>query len=238
MVYTETTVARLVTERPGRSRVFEKMGIDYCCGGDRPLGGVCAEKGLDAEVVAGMLEAYDLGAGAGEQVDWSQASITELADHIEEVHHGYLREALPRLERLVERVAQVHGAEHPELVELCETFVALKADLEAHQLKEERVLFPMCREIDGERARPDPYRTVNDPIAVIVGEHEEAGVALARLRELAGDYEPPAGACNTWRAMLDGLAELERDTHLHIHKENHILFPKASAAEATLAGRQ
>lgn len=161
--------------------------------------------------------------------------MTELIGHIVETHHGYLKEALPRLERLVGRVATVHGEGHPELLELRETFGALKPELEAHLLKEEEVVFPMCGELEGAEVKPDFHcRTIENPIKTLVAEHEEVGGVLDRMRELTGGYEPPEGACNTYRAMLDGLEELERDVHMHVHKENNVLFQKASAAEAAL----
>ncbi|MDQ3301773.1 MAG: iron-sulfur cluster repair di-iron protein [Actinomycetota bacterium] len=239
MLSTETTVGQLVTERPSRAKVFEVLGIDYCCSGNRPLGEVCVEKGLDATTVLRMLDAHESGAGAeDDRTDWSEATITGLTDHIVEVHHGYLNEALPRLEALVNKVAVVHGGNHPELRELRRVYGLLKPDLEAHLQKEEEVLFPMCRELEGAEVRPDFHcSTVDNPIGVMVQEHEEAGKALATMRELTSGFEPPEGACNTYRTMLDGLAELERDVHLHVHKENNILFPKASAAEAALPAR-
>jgi regulator of cell morphogenesis and NO signaling len=222
---TEVTVARLVTERPGRSRVFEALGIDYCCGGKRPLAEVCAEKGLDALTVLRMLEAYELEATAEDRTDWSKATVGELADHIEEVHHGYLREALPRLAFMVNKVAGRHSDRHPELEELRGVFEEFRGDLEPHMAEEERVVFPLCRGLgDGAEAE--------GALGVMEREHEGAGEALARMRGLTGGYEPPADACNTYRAMLAGLAELERDMHLHVHEENNVLFPKIRAAGA------
>lgn len=235
MLSTETNVGQLVTERPSRARVFESLGIDYCCSGNRSLGEVCEEKNLDAPTVQRMLEAYELGNGTEDRTNWSEATMTELVDHIVEVHHGYLKEALPRVEFLVGKVATVHGERRPELVELRETFDALKPELEGHLMKEEEVLFPMCRELERAEVRPEFHcRTVDNPIGTMVAEHEEVGGVLARMREITAGYEPPADACNTYRVMLDSLDELESDIHLHVHKENNILFPKASAAESAL----
>lgn len=235
MISTDATVGQLVTERPSRSRVFETLGVNYCCGGNRSLEEVCAEKGLDAPTVLRMLEAYEVSsAGSEDGKDWSRASMTELIGHIVEVHHGYLKEALPRLERLVSR-ATVHGEGHPELLELRETFGALKPELEAHLLKEEEVVFPMCGQLEGAEVKPDFHcRTIENPIKTLMAEHEEVGGVLEKMNELTGGYRLPEGACNTYRAMLDGLEELERDVHMHVHKENNVLFPKASAAEAAL----
>lgn len=235
MLSTETTVGQLVTERPSRARVFESLGIDYCCSGNRSLEEVCAEKKLDAPTVQRMLEAYEFGGDTEDRNDWSEAAVTELVEHIVDVHHGYLKEALPRVEFLVGKVATVHGERRPELVELRETFDALKSEFESHLMKEEEVVFPMFRELEGAEVRPEFHcRTVDNPIGTLTAEHEEVGGVLARMREISNGYEPPADACNTYRVMLDSLAELESDIHLHVHKENNILFPKASAAESAL----
>lgn len=235
MISTDTTVSRLVTERPGRARVFEALGIDYCCGGNRPVGEICAEKGLDAPTVLRMLEAFDLEAGMEERTDWSKATMAELVEHIVEVHHGYLKEALPRLEFLVNKVASAHGDRHPELLRLREVFVSLRPDLETHLREEEEVLFPMCRQLEDADISPDLRdRTVGDPTSAMLREHEDVGKVLATMRELTASFEPPTDACNTYRAMLDGLAELEADLHLHIHEENNILFPKATEAALSI----
>lgn len=234
----DTPVGRLVAERPGRARVFEQFGIDYCCGGKKPLGKACASLGLDPTVVLRELaSADDTGPREGE-TDWTTATLTDLADHIEAVHHGYLREALPRLTALVEKVANVHGGTHPELPELRRVFRGFRAELEAHMIKEERVLFPMCRDLEAATVPPQWHcGTIRNPIRVLEHEHDDAGSALATMRALTHGFAPPPDACNTFRAMLHGLAELESDMHCHVHEENNILFPRASASEDERAER-
>lgn len=232
----ETTVSDLVVERPSRSRVFEALGIDYCCGGGVPLAEACAGAGLDLDEVLTELERYEAGRAEGEP-ELARMGMGELVNHIVETHHEYLKEELPRLSFLVDKVARVHGSGHPELLELREVFEKLRAELEEHTEKEERMLFPACRELEGAEERPAfRFGTVKNPIGAMMREHVEAGDGLGRIRELTWDYDLPKDACNTYRAMLDGLAELERDTHYHIFKENSILFSKAAAAEALLAG--
>jgi regulator of cell morphogenesis and NO signaling len=234
----ETPVGQLVAERLSRARVFERLGIDYCCGGKTPLGLVCTRKGLDPYSVLRELAINDA-ATAEDETDWSRASLTALADHIETAHHGFLRAELPRLGYLVKKVASVHGEPHPELQELRGLFDSFRSDLEAHMLKEERVLFPLCRMLENASALPaTPFGSINNPIRVMVQDHEDAGEALARMRELTDNFTPPEDACISYRTMLDGLAELERDMHFHVHKENNILFPRASAAEADLAAAE
>ena len=231
----ETTVGQLVTERPARARIFESFGIDYCCGGKKPLAQAIKDKGLDEKTVLGVLDAFDDAAPAAEK-NWGDAGLAELADHIEATHHAYLKTELPRLEFLVNKVATRHGEHNPKLIELARVFAIFKAELESHMYKEEVILFPICRQLE---TATSPQRfhcgSVQNPIAVMVREHDDAGDALSRMRELTDNYTAPADACNTYRALFDSLRQLEQDMHRHVHKENSILFPKAAEAEAKFA---
>jgi regulator of cell morphogenesis and NO signaling len=232
----QATVGQLVRERPSRARVFERFGIDYCCGGKRPLDEACRKEGLDLGLVLDALADPDPNPLGSEAVDWSAVPMGELADHIEATHHVYLRHELPRLAGLLEKVVAAHGRNHHELWDVRVVFAGLKAELEEHMLKEERVLFPMVRQLERATTLPRFHcGSVGNPIVVMEHEHDAAGAALASLRTLTDGYTPPAGACNTYRALFDGLASLEADLHLHIHKENNILFPRARDAEAALA---
>lgn len=231
----EATVGQLVVERPSWARVFEKLGIDYCCGGKKPLRQAIEEKGLAAEQVVAELEQEKSGSQKTAERNWATASMTDLCDHIEQTHHEYLRQELPRLEFLTQKVADRHGDRRPELREVHRVMMALKDELESHMAKEEQVLFPICRRLDTADELPQSHcGSVNNPIVVMIREHDDAGDALARLRELTDNYTLPADACNTYRAMYDGLQQLEQDLHQHIHKENNILFPKAARAERLL----
>jgi regulator of cell morphogenesis and NO signaling len=229
----EKTVGQWVVEQPALSKVFEQFGIDYCCGGKKPLAQACQEKGLNyGEVLASLQQAQTTGAelDTAENLDWSQASITDTVMHIVEAHHGYVYEAMPRLLRLVEKVARVHGERNPKLIELQKSAHVLFDELIPHMQKEEEVLFPLFRHMDILNKKPQwPCGHEGGPITVMLAEHEQTGADLARLRDAADDYEPPIWACNTYRAMLDGLRELEADIHRHIHEENNILFPKVQA---------
>jgi regulator of cell morphogenesis and NO signaling len=236
MLSAETTVSDLVVERPSRSRVFEGLGIDYCCGGGVPLAEACAGAGLNPDEVIAELEWREAGQD-GDEAALPSMGLGELVDHIVEAHHAYLKEELPRLSFLVDKVANVHGGSHPELVELRGAFEGLRAELEEHTAKEERMLFPVCRELEGAQTMPAvPFGTVKNPIAAMMRDHLNAGEGLGKIRDLTRGYAVPEDACNTYRAMLGGLSELERDTHYHVFKENSVLFPKAVATEAALAG--
>lgn len=222
-----TTVGQLVAEQPGRGRVFERYAIDYCCGGKQTLTQACAATGVDLQTIAGELEAADRAVEARPEGNLTQVPVPALVEHIESIHHGYLKRELPRLAMLVEKIATVHGGRHPELLEVRRIFLTVKNELDTHLMKEERVLFPMCRqlaEVDG--SLNFHCGSVQNPIRMMEFEHDGHGEQLRRLRELTHGFEVPADGCNTYRVTMDGLREFEADMHTHIHKENNILFPR------------
>lgn len=224
----QQTVGQLVADRPSRSRVFEQYGIDYCCGGKKPLAQACADRGLDAAVVLGDLAAADRAGDAGRS--WAGASLAELTEHLVATHHAYLWQELPRLTALAERVAARHGAQHPAYLELRELFGRFRAELEVHLRREEEGLFPTCRHLD-EHDVPttDTVASLERALRLLEYDHDEAGAALSQIRTLAGGFIPPPGACTAQRALLARLADLESDLHRHVHLENHVLFPRLVA---------
>lgn len=224
------SVSDLVAARPSRARVFEKLGIDYCCGGKRPLADACRSAGLDPVAVVAELRASD--APADDTVDAAALSLTALADHIELAHHAYLKHELPRLVEMAERVARKHAWRDSRLVELGALVRQLAEEMFSHLQKEEMILFPLVREIEAGNAAAatnPPCGSLADPIRQMEAEHEFAGRVTARLRELTDGFTPDANACNTHRALLGGLAEFEADLQRHVHKENNVLFPRALA---------
>ncbi|MDP6609271.1 MAG: iron-sulfur cluster repair di-iron protein [Vicinamibacterales bacterium] len=221
-ITSDVSVGSLAAEHPLATRVFARHEIDYCCGGGRPLGEACAEKGLDTEAVIDEirkeLETTDPSKGR-----WDQAALGDLIDHILTTYHRSLDEELPRLQSMAEKVLDVHRDKDPErLPELLSVFLGLKSELEEHMVKEEQILFPMIRSGQGAMA--------TGPIAAMEHDHASVGAVLRRLQELTDGYEVPAGACDTWRALWHGLAALEEALHEHIHLENNILFPRALAS--------
>lgn len=232
-----TTVGRIVTDSPQLARVFEELKIDYCCGGNRSLDEVCRERKIEVgPLVDRLTQASAASAGSSER-NWATAPLAELCENITKTHHAYLRRELPRLDAIVAKVAQVHGANHPELVEVRTAFVELRAEMEPHMMKEDCVLFPsICFLETNRQATQFPFGSLANPIRVMLSEHDQAGDALARMRKLTGEYVPPVDACNTYRVMLEGLSALESDMHQHVHKENNILFPRAVELEASLGG--
>lgn len=217
----------VVTNHPGGAVVLERFGIDYCCGGSVTFTVACSEAGLDPREVADQVVAADRVAERRADAGYAALGLAELADHIESTHHAYLHGEFPRLIELTAKIAAVHGERHPELAEVARLTVAVRDDLEPHMAREEQILFPAIRAIDA--AGSAGGTGVSAPIARMMQEHEATGELLARLREVSGGYEVPADGCATYQAAYQGLEAMERDTHLHIHKENNVLFPRVLA---------
>jgi len=221
-------VADIAAHHPTTIRVFQRHGIDFCCGGKRPLDEVCGERGLDATALVSELEEA-LAAGDADDRSWADAPLSELVDHILERYHARLRQDLPALSQMAEKVVRVHGDHHPEMIPpLAETFRGLRAELESHMMKEEQILFPAIEQLEASAGAGGFPGMIDGPIEVMEHEHDDAARALERMRELTGGYSAPEGACNTFRGLFAGLEALEADLHRHIHLENNILFPRAS----------
>ena len=233
----ETQVAEIATQNPATIRIFQRFGIDFCCGGKRPLGEVCAEKQMTFGELRAALESS--GSSSGE-LPAADTKMTELVRFIVDKYHADLRTELPRLGQMAAKVLSVHGARHPEILpELEATFRALREELEMHMMKEERILFPYIERLEqmstqGSSLPGSPFGSINAPIGAMEHEHDDAGRALARMRELTCGYVPPEGACNTFRGLYHGLEEFEKGMHEHVHLENNILFPRAARLEREL----
>jgi len=230
---TDTLAARslgaLVAESPARAGVFDRLGLDYCCHGDRSLAEATEAAGLDPDAVVAALAA--VGRPATTAPAAPAGDPLALIEDILSRHHGFLRDELPDLVGLAAKVEAVHGSRHPELAAVHRLVAALRADLEPHMTKEERVLFPAVRLLAGGR-RQFGFGTIENPIAMMRSEHEQAGELLARLREVTGGYAVPADGCASYESLYRRLEHVEEDTHLHIHKENNVLFPLAVALQA------
>lgn len=226
----DRTVGEIVAENPSQARVFQSYGIDFCCQGGRTLREACTLKGIGLESVIEQLEAANAIPNEPEN-NPALLPPVELIEHIVNKHHAFLRADLPRIHAMAERVATVHGGHTPALVEVFHVFRAMAEELDSHMLKEEQILFPAIRALCAGSGGVMP---LDGPVACMLQEHDEAGAALARMRELTNGFTPPAEACNTYRALFAGLAELEEDLHRHIHLENAVLFPQAiSLAKAS-----
>jgi len=231
----DTTIGELVTQRLGRAAVLEAHEIDYCCGGHRTLAELRDHEGLDIEALERELERVDA-ADDSPPPEWAHLGPAGLADHIEATHHPYVRATIERLHTLLAKVVSVHGDAHPELSRVRDVFDSIAADMGPHLAKEEQVLFPMVRELADADVLPRFHcGALANPIRVMEMEHDMVGDHLRQLRNLTDGYEVPADGCDSYRALYEALEEFERDTHLHVHKENNVLFPAVLALEAELA---
>lgn len=213
---THAPLAQLAIEHPGASRVFQKLRLDFCCQGRRSLAEACDERGLDPEVVlSDILSASVSGASL------AQLNTPALVERIVNEIHVRVRNELPQLIALAEKVERVHAEREHCPHGLHALLERVSDELLSHMVKEERVLFPMM--LAG-------YSNVQGPIHVMEAEHRDHAANLERIRELTNDFSPPAGACTTWRALYLRLAEFEAELLEHVHLENHVLFPRAAGA--------
>lgn len=238
-VDTTKTVRELAVELPHATRVFEKLGIDYCCGGKRPLREACEHAGIPLEAAATALNDAELDQhdkrAAGDR-DWMKVSLTELMDHIQRRHHTYIRDESPRLQQLFAKVVAKHGETHRELPEAQRVFESLISELAVHMMKEEHILFPyvvLMEEavLQGEPVPPAMFGTVRNPVQMMMNEHDNAGELLREIRSYTAELTAPEDACTSFRALYQGLAAFEADLHQHIHLENNVLFPRALEIE-------
>jgi regulator of cell morphogenesis and NO signaling len=236
-VTTEKTVREWALENPAATRVFEKVGIDYCCGGNKSLEQACRAANLPLDEVVDALDAAEQSARAvRSERSWHTEPLADLISHIKNIHHKFTREEIGRLGPLFAKVCSVHGKNHPELLQMAATFDGLAQELTTHMMREDMVLFPYIAKmeeavIQGEPVLPPPFGSVQNPVSMMEHEHDSAGNALRAMREAGGGYEAPSDACVSYQTLYTALAEFEADLHQHIHLENNILFPRAIVME-------
>ncbi len=226
----DTTLGMAAAQRPVLIPLFERHGLDFCCHGGRSIREACAEAGVDARTL--LLESERPDAPTRSEHDWTTRSMDELCTHIVATHHTKAREALARLDVLLPKIEAAHGARHPELLELTGVVHGLREEMLDHMVREERVLFPWLRRLETPSAiTVGPPWSVQRPIDCMMHDHESVAGAFARARALTDNYRVPEDACASYRSAMDALRDLEHDTHVHIHKENNILFPRGIDAE-------
>ena len=228
-----TTVGDLVLENPASARVFETLGIDYCCGGGQTLAEACKAANQSVEEVRAALQKVE---PAPSERDWRNASLTELAEHIVAKHHAFTQAEITRVTSLISKVVAAHGKSHPELAQIQTIFAGLSAELREHMMKEEELLFPYIAEMEEaariKRRPPEPmFGTVQNPVAAMIMEHEAAGQAFEKMREITKGYTVPPDGCATYHALYQALPAFAADLHQHIHLENNILFPRSVELE-------
>lgn len=231
------TIGEYVAQDFRTAALFSKYGIDFCCKGNRTIEEVCEKKEVTPEDLLNQITEI-LATKSDSGIDFKAWPLDLLADYIEKTHHRYVEEKIPVLLQFLDKLCKVHGASHPELFEINELFKGCAGELTQHMKKEELILFPFIKKmvkatISDELIEQPHFGTVNNPIAMMMAEHEAEGDRFVKIATLTNNYTPPADACNTYKVTFSMLNDFEQDLHKHIHLENNILFPKAAALETT-----
>ena len=228
----ETTIGEIVAADYRTAGIFERHGIDFCCGGKIQIAEACKAKGIDLATLTKELESQQ-----HEPVDRSQNfsswSLSFLADYIVNTHHVYLKENDEQIVTYAQKIASVHGERHPEVVRIASIFEKIATDMVAHLKEEEEVFFPALKRAEtattnGSQPDAKDRETIRNSLVRLHREHEEVGDAIHEIRRLANGFRIPDDVCNTFMLTYRKLAEFEDDLHKHVHLENNILFLKAA----------
>lgn len=230
-VLSTQTLAQIVKGNYKTAAIFEKYHLDFCCKGKRTLDDACTEQQLPVHEIISELETV-FGKQNQLQTDFDSMTLTELCDYIVNTHHSFVKKELPQIYFYLQKVAAKHGERHPELYKIFELFARVKEEMESHMQKEELVLFPRIKELEKFISLQPASLKLNiaylqSPITVMEQEHDFAGSTMEEIRNLTGNYTPPADACTTYRLSFESLKAFEEDLHRHVHLENNILFPKS-----------
>jgi len=230
----ENTVAEVVVNNIKAAHIFKKYGIDFCCGGGITLEKACKKNKADYDALKAEIEALD--SNVSKSYNYDKWELDFLIDHIVNIHHAYVEESIPILLQYANKVAKVHGHHYAEVVKINSLVEEVVKELAAHMKKEELILFPYIKQQikalkEGVKPPTPHFGSVNNPINMMLDEHESAGDIFKEIANLSNNYTPPDEACNTFRALYSKLEEFEQDLHQHIHLENNILFPKAIQLE-------
>lgn len=234
----EETLGELAVKDLRKVEIFKKYGLDFCCGGKKTVKEACAEKGLDVTKVEQELQQTDK-VPASRPMSYDEWNLDFLADYIVNIHHSYVRKNLPDITTYADKVMKVHGDDHPELVEINNRVKEVSSELSAHIEKEEKVLFPKIKALVNRSKDITSQKALGSEdlkhfIDLQEAKHESVGKELDEIRKLSNNYALPEDACASYTLLYRMLDEFEDDTHLHIHLENNILFPKAIKLEKQL----
>lgn len=221
----EPTIGEIVANDFRAASIFKEAGIDFCCGGNKTLLKACNEKGADVSHLVHQLETLAQTPLSG-AMNFNEWNLSFLSDYIMNTHHKFVLKNLPELVFYTQKIANVHGDHHPELLEVASLFTKINEELLQHLKNEEEVLFPAIKAAE-KNATPQVKSTIISEIERMQGEHEFAGGAMDKINVLTNNYLIPEDACNTYRVSLKLLEQFEDDLHIHVHLENNILYPKA-----------
>jgi regulator of cell morphogenesis and NO signaling len=221
----EPTIGEIVANDFRAASLFKDAGIDFCCGGNKSLSDACKEKGADESHLIQQLETLAQTPVSG-AMNFKEWDLSFLSDYIVNTHHKFVLKNLPELVFYTQKIANVHGDHHPELIEVADLFTKINEELLQHLKNEEEVLFPAIKEAE-KNDSIQVKATIISEIKRMQGEHEFAGDAMDKINVLTNNYLIPEDACNTYRVSLKLLEQFEDDLHIHVHLENNILYPKA-----------
>lgn len=231
------TLSQIVNSNFRAAAIFEKFNLDFCCGGNVPVNEACEKKGLDSAVVYNELRSlYDDQKPDNKYDEWH---LDFLIDYIVNNHHAYILRMIPVLSAHTQKIAAVHGKNHPELIPVAESFSRIYKDLRQHMIKEEQILFPFIKQLviakrNHKKSEAPFFGSVKNPIKMMEAEHQSAGDEMHEIRNITDNYQIPEDACNTYAVTMQELKEFEEDLHKHVYLENYILFPKSVKLESEL----
>ena len=232
----ETKVKDIALSNPAAKQILEDAGLDYCCGGGKSLHEACLHADVPAEEILNRLRENSKHVSPDE-ANWTLAPLGDLTRHIRERHHRYVRDAIARVQLLLDKIEAKHGENHPEITDIQRLFTEVGREMIMHMQKEEQILFPYIDALEKATSahssvEPPFFQTVRNPIHAMMKEHDAAGELVKQIRNASSEYTAPADACTSYKALYQDLREFERDLHQHVHLENNILFPRAVEMEA------
>jgi regulator of cell morphogenesis and NO signaling len=235
---TETRVKEIALSNPGARRVLKDAGVDHCCGGGKSLQDACLHVGVTADEIMDRLRQNTTLSEPGDS-EWTNVSLADLTRHLQDRHHRYVRDSIPRVRALLAKIREKHGSKHGEIGEIEKLFGDVAREMTSHMQKEEQILFPYIdaleRAADGNgTVEPPFFQTVRNPIHAMMQEHDSADELVRKIRKASDNYLAPSDACTSFQAAYQELRQFEEDLHLHVHLENNILFPRAVELEAAI----
>ena len=223
--YHKNLLGEIVARDFRSAAILTKAGLDFCCGGQKTLEQACKESSLSPDPIIKELIALET-IVAKEELKYNDWDLDVLADYIESNHHAYIYRTMPELVHYTEKIARVHGHNHPELLEIEKYVKSLEKELTEHLHKEEKIIFPAIR-LAFRHRNAKALQTVHKALPVLLTEHESAGNILSIIRRISNHYTVPSDGCQSYSVTYTLLEEFENDLHIHVHLENNILFPKS-----------
>jgi regulator of cell morphogenesis and NO signaling len=237
------SIREIVSKQSSAAAVLQRFKIDLCSQANESLKQACSELQLSVDQVLEKLSDAAEKENGDVPADLASYPLNRLIQHIVRIHHQYVRSELPRLAQMTRKLAAKHSERAPELKKVETLLDALHAEMFAHLEKEEQVLFPFIAQMEEEVAGfASPvracFKTVAQPVSMMVREHESAEGLVAEMRLLTNEFDAPSWGCPTYIALYKGLSQFERDLRQHVHLENDILFPRAIEMESALNERR